>query len=682
MAKFTYENVIEYKTKGDEKTIRVSKKVAESQKQLAKETKKTSESTKQLANSQKILNNESDITYRNNRNLLNSFSVLRSKLLLASFAAGMLSRTLGKYVSAAGDADEITNKFNVVFGETAQEAREFAEALGDSVGRATSSLMAMMASLQDTFVPLGFAREDSAELSKALTELTIDVASFQNATDDEVMKRFQSAIVGNHEAVRGYGIILTEARLKQEAVNLGIAESSRELSAQEKVLARVSLIQKGSSDAFGDAINTYNSYQNSVKRLHDAQKKLAETMGHVLMPVAENVVAQFAALTDLFANEERIKAYGLALFVVVDALVAYRIATMGAIAMTQGFKRALIATGLGAAVVLLGELFLRTSFAAKEMEKFEHETSDLDKTLEKLKSTIQGVTGESKELAEWTRSTFKEFTLLQEKMTEGFQSQRMMNDKLKESYVVYFEDLTALQKQYYFDGQGLSEDEFNTRLEFNAKLNQATMTDYEQKVAMLDSELELFKAHGVNEVDLETYKQARLQKIREESASHSINLADAMGDALSTAFDPDAGVGDAFKGFILQVLQMIQQTILASAALNQALTFTWVPGLGAAAAAAAFVALEAAKAGVRIIIFAATGMNEIVNEPTMIIAGEAGAERVNITPLSGGSSGGQSSGGGGVTVNISGGIVQDDYVRNELIPALNKATGTGTKINA
>jgi len=28
---------------------------------------------------------------------------------------------------------------------------------------------------------------------------------------------------------------------------------------------------------------------------------------------------------------------------------------------------------------------------------------------------------------------------------------------------------------------------------------------------------------------------------------------------------------------------------------------------------------------------------------------------------------------GGITVNISGGIIQDDYVRNELIPAINKA---------
>ena len=65
----------------------------------------------------------------------------------------------------------------------------------------------------------------------------------------------------------------------------------------------------------------------------------------------------------------------------------------------------------------------------------------------------------------------------------------------------------------------------------------------------------------------------------------------------------------------------------------------------------------------------------------MMMVGDnpGGRERVQVTPLSSPNQNGPQQ---GLTVNISGGVVQDDYVRNELIPALNKATGTGASLNA
>ena len=40
------------------------------------------------------------------------------------------------------------------------------------------------------------------------------------------------------------------------------------------------------------------------------------------------------------------------------------------------------------------------------------------------------------------------------------------------------------------------------------------------------------------------------------------------------------------------------------------------------------------------------------------------------------------SGGSTINLSINGGIVDESYVNNELIPALNKATALGNKINA
>jgi len=73
----------------------------------------------------------------------------------------------------------------------------------------------------------------------------------------------------------------------------------------------------------------------------------------------------------------------------------------------------------------------------------------------------------------------------------------------------------------------------------------------------------------------------------------------------------------------------------------------------------------------------AQGGDFITSGPQMIMVGDnpSGRERVQVTPSEQGAT-------GGITINISGGIVQEDYISNELIPALNKATSLGARINA
>ena len=72
------------------------------------------------------------------------------------------------------------------------------------------------------------------------------------------------------------------------------------------------------------------------------------------------------------------------------------------------------------------------------------------------------------------------------------------------------------------------------------------------------------------------------------------------------------------------------------------------------------------------------GMNEVVDEPTLILAGEAGAEHVNITPLFGGDTGGGRGGGGGITVNVSGNVLTSDFVEGELADNIREAVRRGT----
>ena len=137
---------------------------------------------------------------------------------------------------------------------------------------------------------MGFARGEAAKLSTQLTKLAVDVASFNNESDTETMKAFQSAIVGNHETVRRFGIVITEAALKQELLRMGITKSAKEVSNQEKVQARLNLIIAGTTDAQGDALATAGSFANRVKKLSSEFQQLAIKIGDQLMPHALDFV--------------------------------------------------------------------------------------------------------------------------------------------------------------------------------------------------------------------------------------------------------------------------------------------------------------------------------------------------------------------------------------------------------
>ena len=226
--------------------------------------------------------------------------VTRTVLRFAGVGGGLylMQRGLRDAVNEASRSQETMAKFNVVFREQAAESLKWAEDFGNTVGRSTQDVAEWMAGLQDTFVPLGIARDKAAELSKSLVQLAVDVASFNNKADADVIRDFTSALVGNHETVRKYGIIISESAIKQEALNQGLNKTYKELTDLEKVQLRYKLIQRGSTDAQGDALRTADSYANQIKRLRANYQELSATIGQQLIPELADLIKHINKLAE------------------------------------------------------------------------------------------------------------------------------------------------------------------------------------------------------------------------------------------------------------------------------------------------------------------------------------------------------------------------------------------------
>jgi len=182
-----------------------------------------------------------------------------------------------------------------------------------------------------------------------------------------------------------------------------------------------------------------------------------------------------------------------------------------------------------------------------------------------------------------------------------------------------------------------------------------------------------------------------LQKIPEQIFSASL----AQEDAIATEAKLKKERKDAAKEFGQNIQTMgkaypemekagkraaqVQALVDAYASANAAFkAMAGIPVVGPAlGATAAVAALGAGLANVKMIEKAATGMDKVVSQPTMILAGEAGPEHIGITPLSSPNIDGPA-GGGSVTVNVSGNVLSQDFVEGELAENIKEAIRRGT----
>ena len=225
-----------------------------------------------------------------------------AKGLLGAVVVREFAQAAAGAVDFASHVEEAQAKSSVVFGAFTDDVRKSLTDFGKEVGRSEFALEEMAASVQDTFVPMGFARGEAADLSVSLTKLATDVASFNNASDTETMKAFQSALVGNHETVRQFGIVITEAELKAELFEMGITKAMTQVTAAEKVQARYNLIMKGTTDAHGDAARTAESYANRVKAMEASTDRLRKALGDKLMPLFTSLVIKATEVADSFTE--------------------------------------------------------------------------------------------------------------------------------------------------------------------------------------------------------------------------------------------------------------------------------------------------------------------------------------------------------------------------------------------
>ncbi len=147
--------------------------------------------------------------------------------------------------------------------------------------------------------------------------------------------------------------------------------------------------------------------------------------------------------------------------------------------------------------------------------------------------------------------------------------------------------------------------------------------------------------------------------------------------AFANAFDPSKTAGEKLKSFMISVVSLFQQAVVASAEVAKSISMMFTGPIGVGTAIAALAVLAGVKAMIQGMKFAQFGMDEVVSQPTLIMAGEGNKrERVTVTPLDSANARGGEGGGGAITINVSAPLV-DETIVDSIIPAIQKANRLG-----
>lgn len=217
------------------------------------------------------------------------FAIRWAKRMALVFAA--MSALVIKFAS---DAEQVESRARFVFGGMTKSIKQFADKLADDVGRSKTELLSMVAVFQTFFVGLGFVRDEANKLSKQMTELTLDFASFNDISDAEAMQRFISGLSGSGEVLDRFGINIKQAALDAELLAKGLPTVSKGATEQSKAVARLSLIYRAmaSQNAIGNAIDTSEEFANKLKAFRGEMKEVAITVGNVMLGSARGSLSK------------------------------------------------------------------------------------------------------------------------------------------------------------------------------------------------------------------------------------------------------------------------------------------------------------------------------------------------------------------------------------------------------
>lgn len=202
----------------------------------------------------------------------------------------MLRQEISKAITESNAYQEDLNLFTASMGQYAKEAQEYAENVGDIMGIDPAKWMRNQGVFNTLLSGFGSVADRSYLMSKNLTQLGYDISSFFNISVEDAMQKLQSGVSGELEPLRRLGYDLSQAKLEQTALTLGIEKSVSAMTQAEKAELRYYAIMTQVTTAQGDMARSLDAPANQLRIFQAQLTQASRAIGNIFIPILQKIL--------------------------------------------------------------------------------------------------------------------------------------------------------------------------------------------------------------------------------------------------------------------------------------------------------------------------------------------------------------------------------------------------------
>lgn len=206
------------------------------------------------------------------------------------FAAKKLVEFGKECLDLGSDLAEVQNVVDVTFTTLSDKVNDFAKAAMNSAGLSETMAKQYVGTFGAMAKSFGFTEQQAYDMSTQLTQLTGDVASFYNISQDLAYTKLKSVFTGETETLKELGIVMTQNALDSYALANGYGKTTSAMTEQEKVALRLKFVTEQLSAASGDFARTSGSWANQVRVMQLQIQSLKATVGQGLINIFTPVI--------------------------------------------------------------------------------------------------------------------------------------------------------------------------------------------------------------------------------------------------------------------------------------------------------------------------------------------------------------------------------------------------------